>query len=450
MAEVKFEVNMEALVKAVNDVAVSDLWRSVSRENTETSWALWVNFNERQTTAALAWLLDPEQGHGAGDFFLKRLIMEAVKNGAFMQHLGEYDPLQLMVRSFNTAYLDTEVAINDEEGPRYVDLMVIDPYTELAIIIERKTGSYESSGQLKAYLEWAEDKLSRNYFVMGVISGYAPWLDQETCPEGWVYIDDEWLLSAMDFLLQTDSASPSLRRTMHDLRYSVFGDWEEGASPFHFALEKDKTAFRISFADQLRTISRASVSINGKKVRLLELTTSQVVNHVMPELHDMGERHHDVFWFVLRNRAVLSAVLEYAELYVIEGVIHEHWPEVFFYSYEKVSGSQVLNITLDRICERMEGKYFPVYLQFRESKDGWYDVTLIRKQSRSADVGFNEATEEMIKRLAAKLGVGVQGGRRVAFPAQFGGELSQASSWAPKSVRIFQELWGEVAHLVRD
>jgi hypothetical protein len=88
----------------------------------------------------LAFLLRPQEKHGLGDAFLKRILQRALENGS-----GD-SPVSALT-----------VALSDFSDPlvhrewRNIDLMVESASNKLILAMENKIGSSEGAGQLSKY-----------------------------------------------------------------------------------------------------------------------------------------------------------------------------------------------------------------------------------------------------------------------------------------------------------
>src|SRR5215212_1191844 len=90
---------------------------------------------ELRHSAFLAFLLDPQQLHGWGDAFLKRLLQEALVTEDRSGH--GLAPIDIEVMDF-----DQLVAYRERHN---IDIFLIDERNRLAIIIENKIDSGEHS-----------------------------------------------------------------------------------------------------------------------------------------------------------------------------------------------------------------------------------------------------------------------------------------------------------------
>lgn len=104
---------------------------------------------ERQHSAFLAWLLDPNGSHRLGDYFLRRFLSEAARAA---QDLGIDTPTPFDVDGWAL----TDVIV--ERELHNIDVLVLGETDGFACLIENKVFSGESAGQLSRYLATVEDE----------------------------------------------------------------------------------------------------------------------------------------------------------------------------------------------------------------------------------------------------------------------------------------------------
>lgn len=103
----------------------------------------------------LAWLLDPNENHQMGSFFIKKLVSRLVLHVENEEKVDDLDLLSFLHASF----FDTEVYREVKTGNnRYIDLLVVVPSQRIVLVIENKFHAGESQGQLEDYLTYAQDQ----------------------------------------------------------------------------------------------------------------------------------------------------------------------------------------------------------------------------------------------------------------------------------------------------
>ena len=101
---------------------------------------------ERQHSAFLAWLLDPRGSHGLRDYFLRRLLSEAVAEG----QIADVTPLDV------DGWKLTDIEVVTERHD--IDILLIDVPDGFVCLIENKIGADEHSDQLTRYLSTVESE----------------------------------------------------------------------------------------------------------------------------------------------------------------------------------------------------------------------------------------------------------------------------------------------------
>jgi hypothetical protein len=93
----------------------------------------------------LAFLLNPQQNHGLGDVFVKRLLQKALSVAQ------NYTP----ITSLDLDIWDLDELTVQREWQN-IDLFLFDDKTKIAVVIENKVSSSEHSGQLRRYRKTIE------------------------------------------------------------------------------------------------------------------------------------------------------------------------------------------------------------------------------------------------------------------------------------------------------
>jgi hypothetical protein len=128
----------------------------------------------------LAWLLDPNENHQLGNFFVKKLLSRLVTRVENEDKTDEMDFLTYMHASFSDVevYREVRTATN-----RSIDLVVVVPSKKLVLVIENKFHAFESLGQLDDYLTYAKN-MYQDFKVIPIFLTLRS--DAPTHPEYWV------------------------------------------------------------------------------------------------------------------------------------------------------------------------------------------------------------------------------------------------------------------------
>ncbi len=110
----------------------------------------------------LAFLLDPNESHGIGDAFVKRLLQRAVMDSPNIP--ASVTPIELSLWDLGQMEVRREW--------QHIDIFLLDEREKLAVIIENKIGTGEHSDQLNRYhaavkKEYPEHKLLALYLTPG-------------------------------------------------------------------------------------------------------------------------------------------------------------------------------------------------------------------------------------------------------------------------------------------
>lgn len=107
----------------------------------------------------LAWLLDPNENHQMGSFFIKKLLSRLMTRSENEDKTEGIDWLPFLYGSFFDVEVYREVKT---ETNRFIDLLVIVPSQKLVLVIENKFHAGESEGQLKDYINYARNRFDQD------------------------------------------------------------------------------------------------------------------------------------------------------------------------------------------------------------------------------------------------------------------------------------------------
>jgi PD-(D/E)XK nuclease superfamily len=103
----------------------------------------------------LAWLLNPNENHQLGSFFVKKILSSLITKTENEDKLEGVDFLSYLYASFSDTEVYREVKTDTD---RFIDLLVVVPSQQLVLVIENKFHAGESEGQLEDYLHYARMK----------------------------------------------------------------------------------------------------------------------------------------------------------------------------------------------------------------------------------------------------------------------------------------------------
>ncbi|MGG1401586.1 PD-(D/E)XK nuclease family protein [Bacillus salipaludis] len=155
----------------------------------------------------LAWLLDPNENHQLGSFFVKKILSRLVTRVENEDKVEGMQFLSYLYSSFSDLEVYREVKTDTN---RYIDLLLVVPSQKLVLVIENKFHASESIGQLEDYLNYARNRFAcKGYSIIPIFLTLSS--DTPSFP-------DYWLLDYHDVLeiiqshleLQKDAMSDSV------------------------------------------------------------------------------------------------------------------------------------------------------------------------------------------------------------------------------------------------
>ena len=130
----------------------------------------------------LSWLISPNETHGLGDKFLKKLLIYAT-NGTNMAIMRGLTPIDIDLME-----LSNVVIYREKDN---IDVLLISEQNKLILAIENKIGTGEHSNQLNRYRELLQLKYGNEYrFVLVYLTpeGLEP-----SDPENWISMSYSFL-----------------------------------------------------------------------------------------------------------------------------------------------------------------------------------------------------------------------------------------------------------------
>jgi len=245
---------------------------------------------ETQHTALMAWALNSREGHGQGDLVLKDFlfaIYEAATNqeagdrlngkGLTRDFVKKWTPTRVATTAFRSTIFIREYAIkhqpNNTNSNLRIDLLIIDPDNQFAIVVENKAGHKLTETQLGSYIaSWKSEVWDRDVFREFLIAyvvidknfdeplesdGSRP--EKSQSPDGrWVMMNYNWLSRAAD---RTDRALAS-----GDAKSALLNAYCRRMSYVEFSVEarKRETQIALSLVEEYPIIVDKLKALSGK------------------------------------------------------------------------------------------------------------------------------------------------------------------------------------------
>ncbi len=153
----------------------------------------------------LSWLISPNETHGLGDKFLKKLLIYAT-NGTNITIMRGLTPIDIDLMELSNA-----VIYREKDN---IDVLLISEQNKLIFAIENKIGTGEHSNQLNRYRELLQSKYGNGYrFVLVYLTpeGLEP-----SDPENWISMSYSFILEEIIKLLEIYEISDKAKIYIED------------------------------------------------------------------------------------------------------------------------------------------------------------------------------------------------------------------------------------------
>lgn len=269
-------------------IEIIEQWRhqpdfqALTRYNQYRHWLDYQRLHEHNFRNMLAWLLNPREGHGLGDLFIRALLnglkTSSEGNAQSLERWAAEDSWlpESRLAGMDLGHACVAIEVGDKAGR--IDLVLVDPHNRLVIAIERKDGHHLTEGQLARYSDWIESRYGQHYHWLGIVSdshGRAHRYNDSN----WLQINDEWLITALNQALARPGLDALIRPQLDDIRSRlIVAAWEQ--DPYFAGIN-----------EQLRDFAQRHAALLGELHRLkcfagpyLEIDQAYGVRHVLPNL----------------------------------------------------------------------------------------------------------------------------------------------------------------------
>jgi len=354
------------------------------RYGQERHWLSATGLRETNHSDILAWLLDPSEGHGLGDFFLRRLLVEATTADdnadevAALVGRGKWPGLaDLFADGLHGFQVGREVPCGDvaigkrtEKG--YLDLLLLDRKRKLAILIERKASRLAHDQQLEKYETWLSEHL-KHYQVLRIVSDTGLVDQANARVRRWLVIDDDWLLEGLRAAIKQNRASELVCRRLADYLATV--QWSEDSDPFYSGIEADLDVFASVHNKEIKDLRKMSIL----DIPVRRLNVRSLMGKLIPKLSHRrihGENKRDIEQageLAARYAAVIEAILDRSAYNTLQGEIEKAYPgEFVFWQRRRRSGEQEMWITARVYGDR---EAWPLVLELRQVESAADDLS---------------------------------------------------------------------------
>jgi hypothetical protein len=391
------------------------------RYGQERHWLSATGLRETNHSDILAWLLDPAEGHGLGDFFLRRLLVEAttaddnVDEVARLVNKDKWPGLaDLFVDGLHGFQVGREVpcgsiTIGKRTEKGFLDLLLLNRKRKLAVLIERKANRLAHPQQLEKYETWLSDHL-RHYKVLRIVSDTGLVDQANARARRWLVVDDDWLLDGLKAAIGQKRASDLVCSRLADYLATV--QWNEDSDPFYAGIESDLDIFAAEHSKEikdLRSMRILNFPVRRLNVRILMGKLIPALSH--RKIHEDNKLAiEQAGELASRYAPVIEAILDRSAYNTLEAEIEASRPDqLVFRQRRRRSGEQEMWITSIAYAEH---ERWPLVLEVRQVEsvpddpaDESRRITQTRIRLRMHSKAFSEDDAESSAAAAAVLKV---------------------------------------------
>lgn len=216
----------------------------------------------------LAWLLDPSEGHGLGDWPIQSLLSRAWEESAAVPVATRrfLSPSNVQTESFSAAVVTTEVALTSGS----LDILAVDVNRKRFIAIENKFGARQGAIQLEKY-RLALEKMFPDFLGIYILLDSS--IAQPNDP-AWMCIGYDWLAGFLKLAEQQNGLATHVREALMQFRAAI--EDEADASVESNIVKTLATDVAREHADVMRMMSEWSrkVSKGARAATLAKLLSS--------------------------------------------------------------------------------------------------------------------------------------------------------------------------------
>lgn len=312
----------------------------------------------------LAWLLNPNENHGLNDYFLKKVLSQAVLMNEDIL-VDEVNLLEIHLANF----ADTSVRREEQN----IDILVVSKSNKLLFIIENKIHSKESKHQLTKYLKYSKENYP-NYNIIPVLltkTGDEPehneqygilshevihQLITETLNLRKEYLTDE-ISQFIQFYLNTLEKTLGMDESLKDLCQKIYNEHKEAIDLILETINSDDTSLKEAF----QVIqSKENLVVLAERDKQVWFLTSELIG-LLPK-KDNGWRipFPIAFWIRKKDDSRLAFHIEVGPFSYGENRLE-------FINYLESAG-----YSIRKSAKRLESKYTRLVTNYVKIKD-WSD-----------------------------------------------------------------------------
>lgn len=350
-----------------------------------------VTFDENRKSDILQWLLSPHEGHLQQDYFIKSLIAAYYRNANAEQLAGLPQAYELSVKSFNQVTIMRELVIQDKKR---IDLLLADAANKTLILIERKDGSKAHTDQLPAYYNWAKTHYP-DWHCYYILSDSFNLNHKEQMHHAFVQLDDDWVVTALQRVLELDLLPARQAGVLKDIQAYVFGEWQEDTEKSDKDIIKLAKLLAHDHTSLLEMLGKESIIANGKQFKLSEVSPKTYFNSLAIDPHIKQNKLLNELLLILQaSYEVLDWIQDYSAFEHLADEMKGLYPQIT----TGVNANSVL-LLLARHYSNTDD-YYPYYLELskhtdEETNQDYYTITwAANKKCHESEVKYAQAFAE--------------------------------------------------------
>ena len=330
---------MDTIYKIIND----ESFLYLSRYNQSLHIFDIIPQNERTHSSLIAWLIDPNEGHGMGDYFIKNMFYSLVFDENFPLSINEIESI-----SFGNLIIDTEVAVSNTN---IIDILMYDPINRYLFVIENKYGATLTNNQLERYNDWAEkqkENIPNLTKVLIVIDGLST---ISSVAQSWSVINYEWITSSIVSLLGRGILNAEIEKLLRDYYISIEGE---------YGLDPQLKDYKKHLANLAERYPEFIDWLQNERSYLLDSKYSELIQEI--SLSDS-----EVSLLIHKNKPIFLELIEYSRYDWLQQQLQNAFPSLF--EFEKSSNKcNAFPLSWKPLMADPDG-YWPIYIQLEENKD---------------------------------------------------------------------------------
>ena len=249
-----------------------------------------IGLNENGHSNFLAWLLNPSENHGLGDSFFHELLRQVLiayetSDGTYRkafqmnEFFAEWNIADVEERSFNRLFIEREFVAGDSGR---IDLLLVDHFQQLVVVIENKFGSSEHSEQLNRYQKFFDGVRFKDYFLIYIYldpKAEKRLEDKDPRFEHWVGLNYEWIEGFCERIVDQNVLPEKAKLLVKDYHRYLSG--QEYGSNYAERLKSTLSDLFVDYCDLVEEFDNYEIMVEKKgKVALVVPSVMKLLEYI--------------------------------------------------------------------------------------------------------------------------------------------------------------------------